>query len=298
MASGMSDGPCGIDALWLNGRLMTPGAVIGADDRGLLLADGVFDTSLVLGGRVFRASAHLDRLMAAALTLRIPVDRSHLVAAMASLACRRIDGSLRLTVTRGPAPRGLTLPAAPQPTLLGTTAPLTPAVMFRPIACSITAIARNETSPAARIKSLAYLDAVLANDAVRSEGAQEALFLNTKGKLACSSLANLFVCRGDALLTPPLEDGVLDGIIRRWVLENAAGFGLEPQERSLIPADIAGGEMVLTNSLRLIAPARYPDDMAEPSGHRLLALMEGLCTAISAECGVDPRDRGATLPDG
>lgn len=281
--------------IWLNGAFALCDGAIAANDRGLLLADGVFDTALVLGGRVFRIDEHLDRLVTSAGVLEIPVLRKDLLAAMSALAARQVNGSIRLTVTRGPGPRGIALPADPHPTILGSSALLTPSAMFSTIRLDVSSIRRNETSPTARVKSLAYLDAVLANHAARQAGADEALFLNTGDRLACSALANIFVLKDGELSTPPLADGVLDGITRRWVMVHAAEFGFSVRERSLGLADLAGATVFLTNSLRLISPATLdPSTIGQPDGP-LTTLMTGLCEAIAAECGIDPRALGAVV---
>lgn len=281
--------------IWLNGAFAPRDGAVAANDRGLLLADGIFDTALVLGGRVFRMEEHLERLAAAAGRLEIPAARKDLHAAMSALAERQVNGSIRLTVTRGPGPRGIALPPDPRPTILGASAPLTATAMFSAIRLDVSAIRRNETSPTTRVKSLAYLDAVLANHAARQAGADEALFLNTKDRVACSALANVFVLKDGELSTPPLADGVLDGITRRWVLAHAREFGLAVRERSLGLADFAGATVFLTNSLRLISPATLdPSTIGQPDGP-LTTLMTGLCEAIAAECGVDPRALGAAV---
>ncbi|MEF2550761.1 aminotransferase class IV [Aurantimonas sp. A2-1-M11] len=285
-----------MDEIWINGGFEAPPGAIAANDRGFTLADGVFDTSLVLGGTVFGRTAHLDRLMAAAASLAIPAERAAIEGAMTALATRRGDGAIRLTLTRGPGPRGLTLPASPQPTLLGTSAPLAPAMMFAPLRLQVAAIRRNETSPTARVKSLAYLDSVLANHAAKQAGADEALFLNGAGRVACSALANVFVLSGEEIATPPLDEGVLDGIVRGWVLGHAAEFGLAASERPLTVEDLATGQVFLTNSLRLIAPASLGDRLPDAADPHLVRLMTGLCDAIGDECQVDPRTRGAKLP--
>ncbi|MCP3056667.1 aminotransferase class IV [Aurantimonas marianensis] len=281
--------------IWLNGAFAPCDGAIAANDRGLLLADGIFDTALVLGGRVFRMEEHLERLAAAAGHLEIPVARQDLQAAISALAERQVNGSIRLTVTRGPGPRGIALPPDPRPTVLGSSAPLTPSAMFSAIRLDVSPIRRNETSPTARVKSLAYLDAVLANHAARLAGADEALFLNTQDRVACSALANLFVLKDGELSTPPLADGVLDGITRRWVLAHAGAFGLAVRERSLGLADLRGATLFLTNSLRLLSPATLdPSSIGQPDG-QLTSLMTGLCEAIAAECGADPRTLGAEV---
>ncbi|HEX2019882.1 MAG TPA: aminotransferase class IV [Aurantimonas sp.] len=281
--------------IWLDGRFVAAENAIAADDRGLLLADGVFDTALVLGGKVFRSDEHLDRLIEAATTLEIPASRAAVAAAMAALASRQENGSIRLTLTRGPGPRGLGFPPHPRPTLLGTSAPLAPGTMFAPLRLALSPIRRNETSPVSRLKTLAYIDAVVAQRAARREGADEALFVNGPGRVACTALANLFLLNGNELATPPLADGALDGITRRWMLENAASVGLEARERPLALDDLSQGPLLLTNSLRLITPATLTGERATPRDPRIRALMESLCAAIAGECGVDPRRIGATI---
>ncbi|KQT46375.1 class IV aminotransferase [Aureimonas sp. Leaf454] len=270
---------------------------VDAADRGLLLGDGVFDTSLVVGGRVFLREAHLDRLEAALGLLDIPAPRAAIESAMDALAAREGNGSIRITVTRGPGPRGLKAPAEPHPTILGSSAPLAPASMFAPIRLGLSAVRRNETSPLSRLKSLSYLDAVLAAREVAKSGASEALFLNTRGTLACSSLANVFVVEGFDLATPPLKDGVLPGILRAWILAHAEDYGLRPIERSIPRKALDEADAIfLTNSLRLVSPATLsgPATSADVP-ETLRRLMEGLCEAIALECGTDPRALGARL---
>lgn len=286
--------------VWLDDRLVEgEGAgAIDAADRGFLLGDGVFDTALVLGGRVFARERHLARLEAALALLEIPASRAGLDTAMTALAAARGSGSIRLTVTRGPGPRGLAFPPEPRPTILGTSAPLAPAAMFAPVRCVLADIRRNETSPLSRLKSLGYLDNVLASRQAARAGAGEAIFLNTRGFAACSTLANLFVVEGFELLTPPLKDGALPGVVRAWILANAADFGLRPLEASLPARRLQGADaLFLTNSLRLLSPATLTGPAGSAEAPQAVArLMEGLCEAVAAECGADPRAFGARLP--
>ncbi|MBO0904349.1 aminotransferase class IV [Jiella sonneratiae] len=283
------------EAVFVAGAFRPAEGAIHAADRGLLLADGVFDTALVLGGVVFRGEDHLSRLTAACADLAIPVGRAELAPAMAALAGRCGDGSIRLTVTRGPGPRGLALPESPRPTILGSVAPLAPQMMFRPVSLATTAIRRNETSPTARCKSLAYLDAVLALREAKARGSDDALFLNTSGRLASTALANLFVADGDRLLTPRLSEGVLPGIMRKWLIDNAAGCKISVEETEIAPDLPPGCALFATNSLRLLAPVTRLDGAPLPGSAAAARLARALCEAIAAECGRDPRDFGASL---
>ena len=287
-----------MQTVWINGGFVPSDKAIDASDRGFLLGDGLFDTALAINGVVFRGKQHVARLTAALELLEIPVDTAEIEAAMTALAERQVDGSIRLTVTRGPGVRGLKLPPEPTPLLLGSRAPLTPSLMFAPIRCALADVRRNETSPLSRIKTVGYLDAILASRKAEREGASEALFLNSKGAVACSSLGNLFVAEGMDLATPPLKDGVLPGITRGWVIEHAEDFGLRPIERSVAPKSLNLAEgLFLTNSLRLITPMTLSgkaDSADIPEA--VQQLMVGLCEAIARECGKDPRDLGAKLP--
>ncbi len=155
----------------------------------------------------------------------------------------------RLTLTRGPGPRGLLPPPDPRPTLLITASHL-PSTPHPPATAHIASIRRNEHSPLSNIKSLNYLDNLIARQEALAHGADEALLLNTAGHLAEASSANLFVVTDGILHTPSLTDGALPGITRAVVLEVAAELGLPAAETSLTPLDLArADEAFLTNSL-------------------------------------------------
>ncbi len=242
--------------LWLEGRLRTgTTAPFDLSDRGLSLGDAVFDTALALDGRVVFEGAHVERLVAAAGTLGFAVEPDAVRQAMRALAATGPRLAIRTTATRGTGPRGLKAPAAPRPVLYATAAPSAASLAFAPLRLWPTDIARNETSPAARLKTPAYLDAVLAAGEAAARGFDEALFRNTRGQVACAGTGNLFAVFSDRLVTPPPADGVLAGIVRAEILALAAGEGFLPEERSLTLPDFLGADAVfLTNSLRLLAP--------------------------------------------
>ncbi|MEE7506637.1 aminotransferase class IV [Methylobacterium mesophilicum] len=276
--------------LWRDGALV-PGTTAPLDhtDRGLTLGDGLFDTALALGGRVAFEDAHIARLAASAATLGIPAEPERIRAAVRDLAGQGERLAIRTTLTRGSGPRGLKPPDAPNPTLFATAAASPGAVAFAPLRLWPTAIARNDTSPASRLKTLGYLDAVLAAREAAAAGFDEALFRNTRGRVACAGTGNLFALVGTSLVTPPLEDGVLAGIVRAEVLGLAAGCGLRAEERSLGLPDLLGAEAVfLTNSLRLLAPVTAVGDTAFPgAGHPAVSrLVAALRARVAQACGV------------
>lgn len=253
-------------------------------DRGLLLGDGIFDTALVLGGRIFRGEAHLERLFDASRQLGIDADEGAIHHAAEMLSARGGDGVLRMTVTRGPGPRGLRPHSPQRPTLLASFASLPENAFLAPLTLTTAAIRRNESSPASRLKTLNYLDAVLATGAAAAAGFDEALFLNCAGRVACAAAGNIFAVRDHEIVTPPVTDGVLPGIIRSFILEECGG-----RERSLDIVDLLAADAVfVTSSLKLIAPVtRIGETTLESSGNCVVKqLQQGLWAAIGAECGV------------
>ncbi|MGC5779819.1 aminotransferase class IV [Methylobacterium sp. NFXW15] len=294
--------------LWRDGHVIEgTSAPLDHADRGLTLGDGLFDTALALNGRIAFEEEHVARLVAGAAALAIPTGADAIRTAMRALATRGDRLAIRTTLTRGAGPRGLKPPDVAHPTLFATAAPSGRAIAFAPLRLLPTGIARNDTSPAARLKTLGYLDAVLAAGEAARQGFDEALFLNTKGHVACAGTGNVFCllppsllrsARNDAegsdgealaLVTPPLSDGVLAGIVRAQVLTLAPACGLSVEERSLSPDDLLAARAVfVTNSLRLLAPVGAIGGMGfDSAGHPAFArLRAALRAAVAESCGV------------
>ncbi len=240
--------------LWLNGRIVAQGeAALDPTDRGLLLGDGLFETLRGDAGRLSDLDAHVARLKAAAAELQIPFPETDIAAAageiLAANDLAHSEAAVRITLTRGPGPRGLLPPDEPAPTLMIAAAPWAPPPR-EPARAILASTRRNEHSPLSRLKTLNYLDNVLARMQAAEQGADEALLCNGAGRLACASAANVFVVRGRSLLTPPLSEGVLPGITRAQVLALAPQLELTAIEVPLEPDQLAGAdEAFLTNSL-------------------------------------------------
>lgn len=279
--------------IWYDGALVDTSIVpFDLTDRGLLLADGLFETIVVFGGVAFRLADHLDRLMAAAEIIGLSVDRNRLEDAVAALAPHAQGGGvLRLTVTHGPAPRGLAPPATSVPTVFAAITEWRREMIFNPVDMALTSIRRNPSSPLSRIKSLAYLDNVLGLQDARRQGADDALFLNVTGSVACASAGNVFVIRGDSVVTPPIADGVLPGITRGLVLSIGERLGLQTREATLTLDELQRADAVfITNSVRLVTPvhaicgAPLPQEGDRPA-EEILRHIAGL---IEGECGANP----------
>jgi branched-chain amino acid aminotransferase len=272
--------------VWQDGRIVVPEeAHVSIADRGLLLGDGLFETMAVHNAQVFDLDAHLERLASGLgvlgfvqavdfLKLRSGIAR-YIAAEEASCAV------LRVTVTRGAGPRGLAPPRAPRATIFMTLSPMPPACET-PLSLHVATVTRrNEHSALSRIKVLPYLDNVLALSEARAQGADDALLLNTRGTIACATVANVFVIREGRLETPPVCDGALPGTMRALVLCLAKQAGLASAENSLHVKDLAEADHVfLTNSVSRVMEAK--DCNGLPLGRRAGAAVERLRALVAS----------------
>lgn len=278
--------------LWLNGAIADAGDTrIDPADRGFLLGDGLFETMLVRHGAVAFFDEHLIRLLngAGVIGLTLPYSPDELAQACRSLLrenelhdCER--ASLRLTVTRGPGPRGLALPPEPRPTVLIGAARGGPPPERLSLATA--SPRRNPWSPSARLKALPYLDNVLAREEAREKGADDALMLDTGGMAASTSMANIFLWEGETLLTPADNGAILPGITRAALLELAPGIGIGAREEDITPMRLAHADGIfVTNSLVGIVPVSRLDGNEVPSHPmtaRLAAAYELLLDAAAS----------------
>ena len=203
-------------------------------DHGLLYGDGVFEGIRFYDGHAFRLGAHLERLYrsAAALRLTLPCDRNTLTAAVAETikAYGRPDGYLRLVVTRGPGRLGLDPSSCSQPNIfiiadeLSLVSGRVRHEGARVIIAATRRIAPDALDP--RIKSLNYLNHILARIEATNAGADEAILLNSQGHVAEGTADNVFVVRDGMLFTPPASNGALEGIPRAAALEIAHTLGI------------------------------------------------------------------------
>lgn len=252
--------------IWQDGVLVEPEASrIDPRDRGFSLGDGLFETLRAHRGRPFALAAHLDRLARGAceLGISLPFQPAIIAAGVADvLAANRLrDAAIRVTLSRGLGERGLLPPRRPLPRLLIAASPY---LLPPPRAAAVTVtIRRNEGSPLSRLKSLSYLDQVLAQVEAADGGADEALQLNNAGHAAGFARGNLLALAGDRLVTPPVADGALPGITLEHVAALAGVLGLALERRSLPPAALrAARALYLTNSLLEILPIATLDGHA------------------------------------
>lgn len=256
--------------LWIDGVVRDiDRARIAPNDRGFLLADGLFETMRAVDGQVRFMEEHCQRLRAGMRQLGLVIEWDDEVLAD---ACQEVlsandlvDASLRLTVTRGTGPRGLLPPENPVPTVMITAAGLPQGQKAPPaISLTVSSVRRNEGSPLSRIKALNYLDNILALKQAKEAGFDDALLTNNAGKVCCSSAANIFILQGNNLTTPPVQDGVLPGITRKRFMKAAIDQGFEVSTHSITVETVKQADGIfLTNSLIGVRP------VADLDGSRL-----------------------------
>lgn len=224
---------------------------IALDDRGFTLGHGLFETVLWANDRLEHWDDHVERMTRGCRALRLPAPDAH-VLHRAALAALDAAGSperaaVRLNWSAGSGARGLDPPDEPRPVLTAT-AGASPAPKGG-VRLATARVRRNDRSPASRLKTLSYLDNVLARAEARDAGADEALMLNTAGEVTCAAAANVFWVRHDEVFTPDLACGVLDGIMRRQVIAACHDLGIPLHEVFTNPGRITGVPMFITNSL-------------------------------------------------
>jgi branched-chain amino acid aminotransferase len=242
--------------LWVNGSLVDDDAlVLRADDHGITVGDGIFESMKVVGGKPFALSRHLRRLAASAAGLGIEVDLDVVRAAVTQvLAIDPPDRArLRITVTGGPSPFGSDRGTV-GPTLIVATAPLS----YWPATADVAVVpwTRNERSATAGLKTTSYADNVVALRYAHDRGAAEAILANSVGELCEGTGSNVFVGIRGELLTPPASSGCLAGITRELIIEWLG----DVVERSLpIGSMDDADEAFLASSTRDVQPIRAVD---------------------------------------
>lgn len=251
--------------VYLNGSFVpeSPESVahLSLRDRGFTLSDGIFETMVASGDRIFRLDDHLARLQRGAdvLYIQMPPAEELVDAIHETLLRNGLSHSVvRLTVTRGIDPgRGLDVTPGITPSVVVRVTPWQGPLDSLPQGrrLALSQIRRNDLSPLAVIKSLSYAEGVVARLRAQRGGADDALMCNTRGFLTGATSSNVFAVIGDELVTPSEGDGALPGIARRTVLEEAGRLSILVRERSLTPEGVAGAdEVFLTNVVTGVVP--------------------------------------------
>jgi branched-chain amino acid aminotransferase len=250
--------------IYLDGQFVSEAdAKISVFDHGLLYGDGVFEGIRMYHNRVFKLKEHIERLYwsAKALLLEIPMTQQEMIDATVE-TCRQNnlrDGYIRLLVTRGKGTLGLDPRRCPKPSviIIAATIQLYPEKYYEEgltiVTVPTTRNLVNSVNPA--IKSLNYLNNILARIEANNAGVEEAIMLNSDGFVAECTGDNVFIVQKGRLYTPPLSAGALYGITRNTVLDVAKDLGIQSAEPNLTRYDIYNAdEMFLTGTAAEIIP--------------------------------------------
>ena len=238
-------------------------AKISVFDHGLLYGDGIFEGIRAYNGRVFKLKEHIDRLYysAKAILLNIPLDHHRMTRAVVE-TCRENnirDGYIRLVVTRGAGSLGLNPNKCKTPSVIviADTIQVYPPEMYDK-GLDIITVPTTRNSPSAvnpAIKSLNYLNNILAKIEANNSGCEEAIMLNAQGYIAEGTVNNLFILKDGQMFTPPLAAGALYGITRATVIDLAREAGIPVSEPNLTRYDVFNAdECFLTGSGAEVIP--------------------------------------------
>lgn len=250
--------------VYLNDKVVPAAeAKVSVFDHGFLYGDGIYETLRVYDGVVFLLDEHLERLFRSAslIGLDIPKDIAGIKLALyETLQANRLkDAYVRLTISRGEGEIGLDPDLCPKPTFVVIAKELQayPRSYYEGgIAVAIANIKRNHREALnPQIKSLNFLNNILAKIEAKQAGAYEAVMTNVAGFLAEGTISNIFFVKDGVLCTPAVACGILDGITRRLLLDLARRTDLAVQEGEFTPRDLAAAsEVLLTNTTMEVMP--------------------------------------------
>jgi branched-chain amino acid aminotransferase len=270
--------------VYLNGKIIpAKEAMVSVFDHGFLYGDGIYETMRVYDGVIFMLDEHIRRLYRSAsligLTIPTPVDSLKISLYEILIANSLKSAYMRLTVSRGEGPIGLDPELCPEPTVVIIAQELKdyPRSYYeKGISLIIPETRRNlKEAINPRIKSLNFLNNILAKIEAKKRDAYEAVMLNVYGKLTEGAISNVFFYKDGILCTPSTECGILDGITRGIVIELALRDGLKAKEGEFTKDDIYSAEEVfITNSTLEVMPVSKVDDQMYAVG-KIAKLLRG-----------------------
>jgi 4-amino-4-deoxychorismate lyase len=221
-------------------------------DRGLQYGDGIFETMRVHRRSIRLLELHLDRLDKGCRRLKIRAPTPHLLRReLERIAALRQEGVLKLIITRGCGPRGYRPPVRERTTRIAMLHALPramPAAAARAVRLRVCATPLSTNPTLAGLKTLNRLDSVLARAEWMDDRIWEGLMRDVDGNWVCGTMSNLFLRRGTALMTPLLDRCGVAGVMRRWILESAAGLHLRTVERRIRWEDLKSAEEVFMSN--------------------------------------------------
>jgi branched-chain amino acid aminotransferase len=263
--------------IWVNGRMLPKSqAMVSVYDHGLLYGDGVFEGIRIYQGKIFKCQQHIDRLYHCAeqISLKIHITKEEMEAIQRE--CIEVngikEGYIRLVVTRGYGTLGLDPRRCPVPGIICIADQI---ALYKPEFYETgmkVVLAKRPKTPIPcldpRIKSLNYLNNILAKVEAIEQGCDEAIMLNTEGYVVECTGDNIFIIKNGKVYTPPVDDGMLNGITRRFVLDTLCPkLGIQAVESSLrIEEVLKADEVFLTGTAAEIIAVNQIDDTKIGSG--------------------------------
>jgi branched-chain amino acid aminotransferase len=252
-------------------------AIVSIFDHGFLYGDGVFETLLAYNGVVFMLEEHIARLKNSAqlISLTVPYNDSQIASIVYDTLTSNqlIDAYIRITITRGVGPIGLDIDLCKSPTFLVMSRPSHPypeGLYERGMSVIVTEVRRNiieAVDPA--IKSLNFLNNIIAKTDAKRNNADEALMCNIRGYLTEGTVSNLFFSKDGILYTPSIDCGILQGITRRVVIELARENGIKVIEGQYFKDSLyQAQEVFLTNTSMEVMPVCAVDSVKYDVGQR------------------------------
>jgi branched-chain amino acid aminotransferase len=263
--------------IWIDGKFHDKeNAKISVFDHGVLYGDGVFEGIRVYKGRIFECETHLRRLFDSARAIRLTPPRTAEELKSAMEETIRINGFsdcyIRLVITRGVGYLGLSPNKCSMPTvfIIADTIELYPPEMYEKgisiITASVYRTPANSISP--RIKSLNYLNNILAKIEANDAGVPEALMLNQQGNVSECTADNIFIVRHGEVQTPTTSDGILEGVTRQVIFELCRKMAIPCIEKTLERHDLfVADECFLTGSAAEVVPVARIDSRPIGNGH-------------------------------
>jgi 4-amino-4-deoxychorismate lyase len=240
---------------------------IAVNDRGLHYGDGLFETALLVNGRVRFLDDHLDRLLSGCQRLGIQApDRDTLLKEIEQVSAAANEGVMKIIVSRGVAGRGYRPPAETNATRIVALHALTEGAAH-PLKLRWCETRLGRNARLAGIKHLNRLEQVLAQSEWRDGAFDEGLMMDTEGELVCATAGNVFAVRDGALITPDLRFCGVRGVMRAQVIKAAPKLGLTVSEEPLWPHDLeSASEVFITNAVRGIRSATSLDSLQWSEG--------------------------------
>jgi 4-amino-4-deoxychorismate lyase len=252
-------------------------ASIPANDRGLLLGHGIFETIRVTAKKPCLLELHWQRMRHSAdyLNIKIPLSFSQIESQIDELIKKNglASGGLRLTLSAGVAARGLTA-KTPNPCLIIHC--FAEQQLKQALTLCLSSFVQDKDNPLLKIKTTNYLSNILARREAEARGFDDAIFVNRQDCVTETTVANLFIIHDDVIKTPPLEDGLLNGVMRQHILKVALIHGLEIEQNSINKETLQYAQAAfVSNSLLRLKSVTNIDGRQLP-GHELSARLKAL----------------------